>query len=124
MHEYSIVQSLVDAVEASVRGTGNPACPDRRDRLSHTVHRIEVRIGELSGVDTELLATAYDVFRAGTCCETATMKIDRVPARWQCPKCSRDIAAGAVLRCPSCHEPAQLASGDEIILQRIELEVA
>jgi hydrogenase nickel incorporation protein HypA/HybF len=124
MHEYSIVQSLVDAVEVSMWRTGNPACPDRRDRLSSTVHRIEVRIGELSGVDADLLATAYDVFRAGTCCETATMTIDRVPARWQCPKCSLDIARGAVLRCPTCNEPAQLASGDEIILQRIELEVA
>jgi hydrogenase nickel incorporation protein HypA/HybF len=112
MHEYSIIQSLVDAVEASVRSR------------TASVHRIEVRIGELSGVDAGLLATAYDVFREGTCCERATMTIDRVPARWQCPKCWRDIAAGAVLRCLSCNEPAQLASGDEIILQRIELEVA
>jgi hydrogenase nickel incorporation protein HypA/HybF len=123
MHEYSIIQSLVDAVEKSVWGTGNPACPDRRDRLSSKVHRIEVQIGELSGVDTGLLATAYEVFRAGTCCESATMKIDRVSAHWQCPKCSGDIARGAVLRCPTCKEPARLTSGDEIILQRIELEV-
>jgi hydrogenase nickel incorporation protein HypA/HybF len=112
MHEYSIIQSLVDAVETSVK-----SCPG-------SVHRIEVRIGELSGVDTELFATAYEVFRAGTCCETATMTIERVPARWQCPKCSGDIPRGAVLRCPTCNEPAQLASGDEIILQRIELEAA
>ncbi|MGZ4779159.1 MAG: hydrogenase maturation nickel metallochaperone HypA/HybF [Thermoanaerobaculia bacterium] len=112
MHEYSIIQSLVDAVEVSVKPH------------SAQVHRIDVRIGELSGVDTVLLATAYEVFREGTCCAAATMTIDRVPARWQCPKCSRDIARGAVLRCPTCHEPAQLAAGDEIILQRIELEVA
>ena len=50
MHEYSIVQSLVDAVEK--------ACPDRQDCLSSTVHRIHVRIGELSGVDADQLATA------------------------------------------------------------------
>ena|SRR6266545_3962655 len=111
MHEYSIIQSLVDSVEKSASGKG-------------TVHRIEVRIGELSGVDCELLATAYDVFRAGTLCEHATMTIDRVPARWQCPRCSGEIVRGAILRCPTCHEPAHLASGDEIILQRIELEVA
>lgn len=110
MHEYSIVQSLVDSVMAAIP----------RDS---TVHRLEVRIGELSGVDCELLATAYDVFRAGTICERAAMQIDRVPARWVCPKCNAEIARGAALRCRACDAPAHLASGDEIVLQRIELEV-
>ncbi len=113
MHEYSIIQSLVDSVEKTTR-----------ERPGATVHSIDVRIGELSGVDCKLLATAYDVFRAGTVCEHATMSIERVPARWNCPKCQRDLARGAVLRCPVCNGPAELADGDEIILQRIELEVA
>lgn len=112
MHEYSIVQSLVDSVEAAVGAR------------EAKVHRIEVRIGELSGVDAGLLATAYEVFRAGTRCERAAMVIDRVPARWECPRCAIVIPAGRVLRCPACDEPARLAAGDEIILQRIELEVA
>lgn len=110
MHEYSIIQSLVDSV-------GKAAAPDA------IVHRIEVRIGELSGVDCELLTTAFEVFRAGTICERSTMKIDRVPARWECPKCSGAIERGEVLRCRRCDEPAHLACGDEIILQRIEMEV-
>lgn len=110
MHEYSIIQSLVDSVEAAVKNHG-------------AVHRIDVRIGELSGVDCELLATAFDVFRAGTICEKAAMQIERVPAVWQCPKCGAPIARGTMLRCRACDEPARLASGDEIVLQRIELEV-
>ena len=109
MHEYSIVQSLVDAVERSA-GSGS------------VVHRIEVRIGELSGVDCELLTTAFEVFRGGTICERATMTIDRTPVRWACPKCKAEIAHGQPLRCAACKEPAQLTSGDEIILQRIEME--
>ncbi len=111
MHEYSIVQSLVDSVNAAVGDRGS-------------VHRIEVRIGELSGVDAELLATAYDIFRSGTICEEATMTINRIPARWECPRCRTEIERGKPLRCPLCDEPARLAAGDEIILQRIELEVA
>jgi hydrogenase nickel incorporation protein HypA/HybF len=111
MHEYSIIQSLVDSVEAAAARRG-------------PVHRIEVRIGELSGVDCELLATAYDVFRAGTICETATMAIERVPAVWACPKCKAAIERGTMLRCRDCNEPARLVTGDEIVLQRIELEVA
>jgi hydrogenase nickel incorporation protein HypA/HybF len=113
MHEYSIVQSLVDSVVAAVE--------TRKDTV---VRSVRVSIGEVAGVDCGLLTTAYEVFRAGTLCENAAMTIDRIPARWECPLCSAVIARGAVLQCPQCHEPAFMAAGDEIILQRVELEVA
>ena len=112
MHEYSIVQSLVDSVTAAVGAR------------EASVHEVHVAIGEMSGVDCGLLTTAYEVFRAGTLCEHAALTIDRIPARWHCPRCHMAIASGAFLRCAACNEPAQLASGDEIVLQRIELEVA
>jgi hydrogenase nickel incorporation protein HypA/HybF len=112
MHEYSIVQSLVDSVAAAVG-----------DREA-SVHEVHIAIGEMSGVDCGLLTTAYEVFRAGTLCEHASLTIDRIPVNWQCPRCHVAITNGAFLRCVECNEPAQLASGDEIVLQRIELEVA
>jgi hydrogenase nickel incorporation protein HypA/HybF len=112
MHEYSIIQSLVDSVAAAV-GTREAA-----------VQRIEVRIGELAGVDCTLLATAFEVFRGGTLCEQASLTIDRVPARWECSRCGGEVPRGGFLRCPRCDAPARLAAGDEITLQRIELEVA
>jgi hydrogenase nickel incorporation protein HypA/HybF len=112
MHEYSIVQSLVDSVAAAVGG---------RDAA---VQRVDVAIGELAGVDCALLTTAFEVFREGTLCEHAALTIDRIPARWECPRCAGEVARGGFLRCPLCHAPARLAAGDEIVLQRIELEVA
>lgn len=108
MHEYSIVQSLVDSVAAAVG-----------DRDA-TVSRIEIAIGDLAGVDCGLLATAYEVFRGGTLCEHASLAIERIPARWKCPQCGGE----GFLRCTRCNTPARLAAGDEIVLQRIELEVA
>lgn len=116
MHEYSIIQSLVDSVESAVLRANAAG--------KKSVHRIEVQIGEVSGVDCGLLATAFEVFRAGTICERAEMRIERTPALWQCPKCSAAIEKGSMLRCRNCNEPAHLATGDEIILKRIELEVA
>jgi hydrogenase nickel incorporation protein HypA/HybF len=113
MHEYSIVQSLVDSVAAAVGA--------RQDAAVHSVH---VAIGELAGVDCTLLATAYEVFRAGTLCDGAALTIDRILARWECPRCGAAIQRGGFLRCGQCDEPARLATGDEIVLQRIELEVA
>lgn len=113
MHEYSIIQSLVDSVAAAVRS-----------RPEAVVHGVRISIGDLAGVDCTLLATAYEVFRAGTLCERAALTIDRVPARWECPNCRSAIERGAFLRCVLCNEPAHLAAGDEIVLQRVELEVA
>lgn len=111
MHEYSIVQSLVDSVAAAV--------PE-----GAAVRRIDVTIGELAGVDCSLLTTAYEVFRDGTLCAHAALAIERVPARWECSRCGGAVARGGFLRCALCGAPARLAAGDEIVLQRIELEVA
>jgi Zn finger protein HypA/HybF (possibly regulating hydrogenase expression) len=113
MHEYSIVQSLVDSVAAAVA-----------TRPGAAIHEVHVAIGDLAGVDCTLLATAFEVFRAGTLCEHAALTIDRIPARWECPRCRAAMQRGGFLRCAQCNEPAHLATGDEIILQRIELEVA
>jgi hydrogenase nickel incorporation protein HypA/HybF len=113
MHEYSIVQSLVDSVEAVAAQHAGAA-----------VHHLVVRIGDLAGVDRGLLQTAYETFRAGTICEGAGMTIERVEPQWECGRCHREIRRGAILRCALCNEPARLAAGDEIILQRVEMEVA
>ncbi len=113
MHEYSIVGALLDQV-------GELAA--QRDATA--VHRLEVRIGELSGVEVELLETAFELFRERTICAGATLEVRPVPARWACPRCDGPIARGAALRCPDCAVPARLAEGDEIILDRIEMEVA
>lgn len=112
MHEYSIVQSLVDSVAAAV------------GKREASVHRVDVAIGELAGVDCTLLTTAFEVFREGTLCASATLTIDRIPARWECSRCRGEVARGGFLRCALCNAPARLAAGDEIVLQRIELEVA
>jgi hydrogenase nickel incorporation protein HypA/HybF len=112
MHEYSIVQALVERVGAEARAQGATA-----------VHRLSIRVGELSGVDPDLLTTAYDTFRERTICEGAQLDLQIVPARWECPECRQMIPRGQVLVCPACALPARLSQGDEIMLDRIELEV-
>jgi len=113
MHEYSIVQALIDQVEAVAAQNGGGA-----------VHHIYVKLGDLAGVDSTLLQTAYETFRVGTVCDGVLLTIEPVPARWTCPICDLALTSGAVLRCSSCGTPARLAVGDEILLQRIEMEVA
>ncbi|MGB2715707.1 MAG: hydrogenase maturation nickel metallochaperone HypA [Vicinamibacterales bacterium] len=112
MHEYSIVQALVERVTLEARA-----------RKAVGVHRVSVRIGEISGVEVELLTTAYVTFRERTICEGAQLDVQMVPARWECPDCGRPIERGDLLRCRACAVPARLVSGDEIVLDRIEMEV-
>jgi hydrogenase nickel incorporation protein HypA/HybF len=112
MHEYSIVQALIERVDAEARARGASA-----------VHRLSIRIGELSGVEVDLLTTAYATFRDRTICERADLGVRRIPARWECPECGRAIGQGDLLRCPICDAPARLAEGDEIVLDQIEMEV-
>jgi hydrogenase nickel incorporation protein HypA/HybF len=113
MHEYSLVQSLVERVEAEAASRGALA-----------VHKVSVRIGELSGVDPELFQTAYDTFREGTRCAQAPLVLERVAASWSCPRCGARIARGAALRCLPCGVPARLDDGgDALMLNQIEMEV-
>ena len=116
MHEYSIIQSLVSRVESEAAAVTEASA-------SAVVRKLYVRIGDASGVDRGLLATAFDTFRAGSICAEASMEITAVPVRWACPGCRSEIPTGEILRCMDCKRPAQLIEGDEIYLDRIELEV-
>jgi hydrogenase nickel incorporation protein HypA/HybF len=113
VHEYSIVEALLERIEELAR-----------ERRAKAVHGVLVSIGELSGVEPELLATAYATFRERTICEKAKLTILPVAARWDCPECRQAVPRGAILECPRCGGPARLAAGDEIVLERIEMEVA
>jgi len=110
MHEYSIVSSLLARVE--------------REAAAHPgaiVRKLHVRIGERAGVELGLLRTAFETCRAHSVCERCDLAIEAIPVRWHCPKC--DAAIAPPQRCDRCHSPARLAAGDEIMLDRIELEV-
>lgn len=112
MHEYSIVQALYDAVMVQARTYGDG-----------TIHEVRVRIGEMSGVDTGLLDTAWRTFRVRTPCETADMIVETVAPAWECPACRLPAPPRGVRRCAGCGGPLQLAHGDEILLDRIVMEV-
>jgi hydrogenase nickel incorporation protein HypA/HybF len=112
MHEYSIVGALMERIEAEAQA-----------RRASRVKRVRVRIGDLAGVDRELLATAWTTFTEKSVCDGAPLDIESVLARWECPRCCRAFARGEPLKCEPCAAPARLVAGDEIVLDRIEMEV-
>jgi len=92
-------------------------------RGATAVHRVRITIGEVAGIEPELLASAFSILREGTICQHAVLDITRVPAEWACQTCTTPIPTGGVLRCPSCGDAARLVGGDEIVLAQLEMEV-
>ena len=113
MHEYSIVRALLRKVEAEARRHG-----------AARVDRVRLQIGEMSGVEVDLLETAFELARPRTICAAAQLEVTRVPVRWACRSCEAEIPSPGRLVCGACGGPARLVSGDEIILERLEMEVA
>lgn len=111
MHEYSLVAALVDQVAREV--DAHPGA---------TVRRVHVRIGELAGVEADLFRIAFATFTTATVCDGADLAIARTRPVWCCPACKRELA-GPPARCAACDRSTQLAEGDEIMLDRIEMEV-
>jgi hydrogenase nickel incorporation protein HypA/HybF len=112
MHEYSVIQAVLARVETEARAHN-----------AHGVRAIAVSVGALSGVDPGLLETAYGLCRGEGLCADATLEICFIPALWQCRECHTAVAPSGTLRCQSCATPAQLVSGDELLLERIDMEV-
>lgn len=112
MHEISVATALLRQVEE-----------EASKRQASAVQRITVRVGALSGVDVQLLQTAYQACRASTLCARAVLEIVQVPARWSCSRCAAEVAGGT-LTCSQCRRPASLSGGDELLLDTIEMEVA
>ncbi len=110
MHEASIVASLLERVEAEARCRGAVA-----------VHAVHLDVGELSGVEVDLLTVAYETFRETGVCNSASLSVRRVPARWDCPRCGATLEG--TLRCAACETPGRLVEGGEILLRTIEMEV-
>ena len=114
MHELSVAQALVEQIEAIVR-----------ERQADAATSFRVRIGPLSGVVPELLASAFTLAAAGSAIEQAAMELVNAPVRVRCQTCGAETdAAMNRLLCGACGDwHTRLISGDELILESVELQM-
>jgi hydrogenase nickel incorporation protein HypA/HybF len=112
VHELSVCQSLLDQVEAIARDHGAAA-----------VRRVAVQIGPLSGVDSGLLARAFEIASAGTMAAGATLEVEAPPVRVECRRCNAlTTASPGRLLCGACGDwHTRLVGGDEMLLARVEM---
>ena len=112
MHEYSICCALMQQVEAVARS-----------HRAGQVERIELSIGPLSGVDPALLRQAWPLVATGTVAESAVLDISTGAVTVSCTRCNAvsQVRPNRLL-CKRCGDyRTRLLSGDEMLLNRVEL---
>jgi hydrogenase nickel incorporation protein HypA/HybF len=113
MHEYSLVRALlrqVYQVAADYRG-------------SHVVS-VRVRIGEFSGVEPDLLSSAYDDLVHETPLQDAALSMERVPLEGLCEQCGSQFRIERFnFQCEKCGSlKLKLCGGEELLLDSVTME--
>lgn len=115
MHELAVAQALVDQVDAVIV-----------QHQASSATAIRVRIGPLAGVVPELLASAFPLAAAGRRMQHAELEFAHAPIRVHCQTCGAETdAAMNRLLCGTCGDwHTRIVSGDELLLESVELETA
>lgn len=113
MHEYSIVQSLIDSCEENARVNN-----------ATKVMKVVVKIGVMSGVEPDLLQTAFDTFKEETICHDAQFIINLQKVKIVCNDCqtTSELEKNEYC-CPKCQSTQlEILDGEEMYLMQLELE--
>ncbi|HAJ61843.1 MAG TPA: hydrogenase maturation nickel metallochaperone HypA [Cyanobacteria bacterium UBA8543] len=112
MHEVGIMQNTLDIALEYAKREG-----------AAQIHRMTLRIGQLSGVEPEALAFAFDVVTRGTIAERAQLNIDSIPAVCYCPNCQHEFQPPDwIYECPECHHfCTEIRQGRELELASLEV---
>jgi hydrogenase nickel incorporation protein HypA/HybF len=111
MHEFSIVQRIVDiALESAAV-----------NNVEH-ISSVEVEVGKASGVVPEAMEFAWEAATKGTLLNNATLKIKHIPVRVKCGICRLQYEPEEVYEvCPGCGEVSpEIINGKEVRVVAIE----
>ncbi|MEA3497808.1 MAG: hydrogenase maturation nickel metallochaperone HypA [Campylobacterota bacterium] len=113
MHEYSIVQSLIDSCEEHLKENG-----------ATKVTKVVVKIGVLSGVEPYLLESAFDMFKDDTVCEGALLVLNIQKVAIVCNSCKieQELEKNEFV-CPLCGSyDIKVLDGEEMFLMSLDIE--
>ncbi|PLA74531.1 hydrogenase maturation nickel metallochaperone HypA [Hydrogenovibrio sp. SC-1] len=114
MHEYSIVQALMEQCESLAA-----------EHQATTIRRVEVKIGVLSGVEPYLLQTAFDTFKeSSVLCQQAQLVLQHQSLVGQCQQCGeRYEMSGFGESCATCKDSLlTIVDGDALMLMKLEMD--
>lgn len=113
MHERSLVQSLLRQVQ-QVAG----------EYPASRVLAIRVRIGQFSGVEPQLLASAFADMVQETSLRGTTLDVESVSLRAQCEQCGHEFQIERFsFQCVLCgSSKLTLQGGEELLLESVTME--
>jgi hydrogenase nickel incorporation protein HypA/HybF len=112
MHEYSIVQSLLESCDDNAKANG-----------AKEITKVVIKIGVMSGVESQLLEVAFDTFKEGTVCNNAEFIINIQPIVVKCLDCLEESTLDDnQYRCPLCSSPKlDIIDGEDMYLMQLEM---
>lgn len=113
MHEYSIVQALLEQCEHYA--TANKAS---------AITKVVVKIGQFSGVEPHLLEVAFNTFKEKTVCDGSEFVMNIQPLVIECRLCGAHTTLErphyCCLECESTD--VHVLEGEEMYLMSLEME--
>ena len=113
MHEYSIVQALLEQCENHAKANA-----------SAKVTKVVTKIGKLSGVEPHLLEVAFDAFKEKTVCENAQFEMQLQNLVLYCNVCNKESEQDEVrYQCRHCQSTdVSVIDGEDMFLMSLEME--
>ena len=112
MHEYSIVQALLNQCEEHAKAND-----------AQMITKVVVKIGVMSGVEPELLKTAFETFKETTVCDGAEFVMDIQPLTLRCRACGEEsVIHECSYCCPKCENlDVEVTDGEDMYLMSLEM---
>lgn len=113
MHEYSIVQALLNQCEDIAK-----------ENKAKRVMKVVSKIGVMSGVEIHLLQTAFDTFKEGTICDGAEFIINHQKIKLHCNACEAEFEIDEMTyKCVECESlNVKVIDGEDMYLMSLEME--
>ena len=113
MHEYSVVQALLDQVEQIAL-----------ENNAKEVLKVVTKIGVMSGIETHLLQVAFDTFKEKTICANAEFIMQIQPLVIECLECGELSELKEIhYCCQKCSSTnVKVIDGEDMFLMSLEME--
>jgi hydrogenase nickel insertion protein HypA len=113
MHEYSIVQALLNQCEDIAK-----------ENNATKVTKVICKIGVMSGIEIHLLQVAFDTFKEKTLCQEAELTINHQKIKIKCHSCQEEHTLDETqYSCPACQsQDIEVIDGEDMYLMSLEME--
>ncbi|MBA1433446.1 MAG: hydrogenase maturation nickel metallochaperone HypA [Epsilonproteobacteria bacterium] len=113
MHEYSVVQALLEQIEDIAQ-----------QNEATKVSKVVVKIGVMSGIEAHLLEIAFNTFKEKTICDQAEFVMNIQVITIRCRSCQEENELQKVhYCCPACSSTdVDVIDGEDMFLMSLEME--